>query len=87
MPEFVWRAASASGKVEQGRLSAASTAAALRQLREQGLTPLSLDDASSAGAAQAAVDRAASHVYARTGQAHADHCGPYARIARGPSRT
>ena len=51
MPEFVWRAAAASGQVEQGRLSAASTAAALRQLREQGLTPLSLDEAGSPGAA------------------------------------
>ena len=45
MPEFVWRAATAAGKVEEGRLSAASTALALKQLRGQGLTPLSIDDA------------------------------------------
>ncbi len=51
MPEFVWRAAAASGKVEHGRLTAASSAAALRQLREQGLTPLSLDETGSPGAA------------------------------------
>ena len=50
MPEFVWRAASASGKVQEGRLSAASAAAALKQLRGQGLTPLSIDDASGAPA-------------------------------------
>ena len=54
MPEFVWRAAGASGKVEHGRLTAASTAAALRQLREQGFTPLGLDDAESPGAAEGA---------------------------------
>lgn len=48
MPEFVWRAATAAGKVEQGRLSAVSSAAVQRQLREQGLTPLRIDDAASA---------------------------------------
>ncbi len=48
MPEFVWRAATAAGKVEEGRLSAASSAAVQRQLREQGLTPLRIDDAASA---------------------------------------
>ena len=50
MPEFVWRAATASGKVEEGRLSAASAALALKQLRGQGLTPLRIDDASDAPA-------------------------------------
>jgi len=48
MPEFFWRAATAAGKVEEGRLSAASSAAVQRQLREQGLTPLRIDDAASA---------------------------------------
>ncbi|WP_313080260.1 type II secretion system F family protein [Pulveribacter sp.] len=48
MPDFVWRAATAAGKVEEGRLSAPSIAAALRQLREQGLTPLRIDDADAA---------------------------------------
>lgn len=48
MPEFVWRAATAAGKVEEGRLSAASSAAVQRQLREQGLTPLRIEDAASA---------------------------------------
>ena len=50
MPDFVWRAASASGKVEEGLLSAASAAAALKQLRGRGLTPLSVNDASKAPA-------------------------------------
>jgi general secretion pathway protein F len=45
MPDFVWKAATAAGEVEKGRLSAPSIAAALRQLREQGLTPLSIDAA------------------------------------------
>lgn len=49
MPDFVWKAVTAAGKVEEGRLSAASNAAALRQLREQGLTPLHIDDAATAG--------------------------------------
>lgn len=50
MPEFVWRAATATGKVEEGLLSAANTAQALRQLRGQGLTPLSINDTSNAPA-------------------------------------
>ena len=44
MPEFVWRAAAASGQVQEGRLSAVSAAVVLRQLREQGLTPLRIED-------------------------------------------
>lgn len=60
MPDFVWRAATAAGKVEEGRLSAPSSAAALKQLRDQGLTPLRIDDAATAGAAAIAVDAKAS---------------------------
>lgn len=60
MPDFVWRAATAAGKVEEGRLSAPSSAAALKQLRDQGLTPLRIDDAATAGAAASAVDAKAS---------------------------
>ncbi|ROR50511.1 MULTISPECIES: type II secretion system F family protein [Diaphorobacter] len=45
MPDFVWRAATAAGKVEEGRLSAPNGAVALRQLREQGLTPLRMEEA------------------------------------------
>lgn len=56
MPEFVWRAATAAGKVEEGRLSAPSSAVALKQLRDQGLTPLRIDDAATAGAAVSAAD-------------------------------
>lgn len=44
MPDFAWRAMAASGKVVEGRLSALSEALALRQLQQQGLTPLSVDD-------------------------------------------
>lgn len=51
MPEFVWRAAAASGQVQEGRLSAANPAAVLRQLREQGLTPLRVEDAAQPTAA------------------------------------
>lgn len=45
MPDFAWRAAAASGKVVEGRSSAASAAMVLRQLQQQGLTPLAIDDA------------------------------------------
>lgn len=55
MPEFVWRAVTAAGKVEEGRLSAVSSAAVQRQLREQGLTPLRIDDAASANVQSAKV--------------------------------
>lgn len=45
MPEYVWRAATATGSIEHGQLTAASESAALRQLRSQGLMPLRLQDA------------------------------------------
>ncbi|MBU0891550.1 MAG: type II secretion system F family protein [Gammaproteobacteria bacterium] len=51
MPEFAWRAASSTGKILEGRLSATGPAAALKQLRERGLTPLNVDEvAEGAGA-------------------------------------
>lgn len=50
MPDYIWRAATAAGKVEQGRLSAPSSAAAHKQLRDQGLTPLRIDDAATVAA-------------------------------------
>lgn len=53
MPDYVWRAATAAGKVEEGRLTAPSSAAALKQLREQGLTALRIDDAATAAAGPA----------------------------------
>src|SRR6218665_47129 len=53
MPDFIWHAATAGGQVEQGRLSAANAALALKQLRAQGLTPLHLADASAAAAGAA----------------------------------
>lgn len=46
MPDFVWRAASSTGEITAGRLTAGSAALALKQLRSQGLTPLSVTDAS-----------------------------------------
>jgi len=75
MPDYVWRAATAAGKVEQGQLSAASEAAALRQLRAQGLTPLRLQDAASAGSDMAA---------AAPGKGIPLAAGAKARAARGP---
>ena len=50
MPDFVWKAAQADAKIIEGRLQAASQAAAMQQLRAQGLTPLHITEAS-AGAA------------------------------------
>lgn len=49
MPEFAWRAVTASGNVEQGRFTASSTAAVLKHLRNQGLTPVNIDDAATLG--------------------------------------
>ncbi|MBV8620760.1 MAG: type II secretion system F family protein [Curvibacter sp.] len=56
MPEYVWRAADAGGKTQEGRQEAASAAALQKLLRTRGLTPLSVreagaDDAPAAGAA------------------------------------
>ena len=85
MPEFVWRAAAASGKVEHGRLSAASTAAALRQLREQGFTPLSLEEASNPGAAEpVGLGGAASTLGGGAGAGLAGVRPPKVRKAKGP---
>lgn len=73
MPEFVWRAATATGKVEEGRLTAASAGAVLKQLREQGLTPLGIDDAATA-AASAVASAGAAGTFAQ----------PKVRQAKGP---
>ena len=50
MPDFIWRAAAASGKVEEGQITAVSTAAAMKQLRSQALTPLSVAEVGAMGA-------------------------------------
>jgi general secretion pathway protein F len=55
MPEFVWRAADASGQVSQGLLDAPSATAATRVLRERGLVPVSISDAAAANAPRVAV--------------------------------
>lgn len=75
MPDFVWKAATATGKIEEGHLSAASSAAAFRQLREQGLTPLHIGDAASIGALTRAAPAASG---ARL------LASPKARAAKGP---
>ncbi len=74
MPDYVWRAATAAGKVEEGQLSAASEALALKQLRAQGLTPLRLVDAASAGAPAPPVRAQGAALLAQ----------PKARAAKGP---
>ncbi|SFD42985.1 type II secretion system F family protein [Paracidovorax konjaci] len=53
MPDYAWRAVAASGKVVEGFLSAPGEAHVLKQLREQGLTPLSIGGGA-AGAASPA---------------------------------
>ncbi|ARU06304.1 type II secretion system protein F [Comamonas serinivorans] len=53
MPEFAWRAAHADGRLAEGRLQAADAAGALRQLRDRGLTPIRVDDATAANEAEA----------------------------------
>jgi len=54
MPEFAWRAADASGRVTEGRIDAATQLIAARQLRDRGLVPVSIQDASAPGSAVAA---------------------------------
>lgn len=74
MPEFVWRAATASGKVEEGRLNASSAAEGLKHLRGQGLTPLRIDDAGAVGAPAGGGTLAGAPGFAQ----------PKARQAKGP---
>lgn len=62
MPEFAWRAASASGQTVEGRLSAATQALAMKQLRDQGLTPLHIEDVANADALSQTTDKVASHL-------------------------
>ncbi|MGD9943028.1 MAG: type II secretion system F family protein [Burkholderiaceae bacterium] len=54
MPEFAYRAARADGRMQDGRVEAASRDAALRQLRGKGLTPIRIDAADGVAAAAAA---------------------------------
>ncbi len=51
MPDFVWKAAQADAKILEGRLSAPGQAQVMQQLRSQGLTPLSISEATGAAAA------------------------------------
>ena len=76
MPDFAWRAATASGKVEEGRITAVSAAAVLKQLRGQGLTPLNIEDAQGAGAAASAS--------AANGDGAGGFAQPKVRQAKGP---
>lgn len=48
MPDFVWKAAQADAKILEGRLSAPGQAQVIQQLRSQGLTPLSIIEATGA---------------------------------------
>lgn len=45
MPDFFWRAAQGSGAIVEGQLKADSSAQAMKQLRDRGLTPLHVEDA------------------------------------------
>ncbi len=56
MPEFAFRAADAAGRMTQGHVDAPSVVVAARQLRERGLTPVSIEEG---GAAPAAAGNAA----------------------------
>lgn len=51
MPDYAWRAVNAAGKVVEGQSSAGSEAALLKQLGEQGLTPLGITTGAHSGAA------------------------------------
>jgi len=51
MADFFWRAAQASGAIVEGQLKADSSAQAMKQLRDRGLTPLHIEDALLRGSA------------------------------------
>lgn len=59
MAEFFWRAADASGQVNEGRLEASSAAVAARQLRDRGLVPVTLREGSGSGNAISGAQSAA----------------------------
>ena len=52
MPDYAWKAARADASILEGRLSAPSQARAMQQLRSQGLTLLSIQEAGAAAAAR-----------------------------------
>lgn len=58
MPEYIYRAADAAGKMLDGTVEAAGREAALRQLRAKGLTPIRLEESDGA---QPATDRLIAH--------------------------
>jgi general secretion pathway protein F len=49
MAEFIWRAADATGQVNEGRLEAPTAGVAARQLRDRGLTPVSIRQGGAGG--------------------------------------
>lgn len=51
MPDYAWKAARADASILEGRLSAPSQARAMQQLRSQGLTLLSIQEAGAGAAA------------------------------------
>lgn len=75
MPEFAWRAVSASGQTVDGRVSAATPAQAMKQLRDQGLTPLHIEDVASVGALSQVIGKAVPRQAAGRRQA---------RVGKGP---
>ena len=80
MPDYVWRAAAASGKVVEGRLSAVTEAQALKQLRAQGLTPLSIGDSATSGGASSGSAMGAASANEAIGAAAV----PKGRAGKGP---
>ncbi|GKT22016.1 type II secretion system F family protein [Acidovorax sp. SUPP3334] len=83
MPDYVWRAAAASGKVVEGRLSAVTEAQALKQLRSQGLTPLSIGDSATSAVAGASSAMGAASANEAIGAATV----PKGRAGKGPVKS
>ncbi len=78
MPDYVWRAISADGKAVEGHSSANTESAVLKQLREQGLTPLEINE----GAANVAAKGPGAR-----GPVAAMLAKPKSRVAKGPVKT
>ena len=56
MPEFVWRAAQANGQLLEGRSDAESNLLLLKQLRDRGLTPIRIENATAGSMSVAAAN-------------------------------
>lgn len=78
MPDYVWRAVSVAGKSVEGHSNASSESAVLKQLREQGLTPLEISEGFEGAVAKGP---------GASGSAAGILATPKAKVEKGPVKT